>query len=67
MPLSLTRKVGERIVIDKDITITIKSIRGKKVMVNIDAPRDRIIAREERWGLGPAEPVAEETSPSSAA
>ena len=45
--LVLSRTVGEKIVIDKNITITITSIKDKKVRIGIDAPMSVTIDREE--------------------
>jgi carbon storage regulator len=51
--LVLGRKVGERIVIGKDICITVTMIRGDLVRIGIEAPRQVTILREE---LVPGEP-----------
>jgi len=45
--LVLTRLVGERILVGKDITITVLDVRGNKVKIGIDAPRDTNVVREE--------------------
>ena len=45
--LVLTRKIGETIVIDDDVRITIVQIKGKQVRVGVDAPKDTKIHREE--------------------
>ena len=45
--LVLSRKVNERIVIDKRITITIIEIRGDKVRLGIEAPLDVSVHRQE--------------------
>lgn len=45
--LVLTRKVGEKIVIDHNITVTITSIDGNKVRIGVTAPPDVSINREE--------------------
>jgi carbon storage regulator CsrA len=46
--LSLTRKLGERIVIGKDIVITVTEIYGKKgVKLEISAPKEVKIDRFE--------------------
>ena len=45
--LVLSRTVGEKIVIDKNITITITSIKDKKVRIGIDAPMSVTIDRDE--------------------
>ena len=47
--LVLTRKHGERIVIDGNITITIVEVRGDKVRIGIEAPKDVAVHREEVW------------------
>lgn len=47
MTLVLTRKVGEKIIIDDDIEITVTEITEKKVKIGISAPDDVTIWREE--------------------
>lgn len=45
--LVLTRKVGEEIIIDNNIRVTITQIKGDKVRIGIDAPSDVRIDRQE--------------------
>jgi carbon storage regulator len=46
--LVLQREVGERIVIAKEIIVTILGIKGRRhVRVGIEAPKDIVIDREE--------------------
>jgi carbon storage regulator len=45
--LVLTRRVGETIVIDHDIRVTIVSVRGERVRLGISAPKLVQVDREE--------------------
>ena len=45
--LVLTRKRNEAILINDDITITVVEIRGDKVRLGVDAPKDVPIHRKE--------------------
>ncbi|WP_312934768.1 carbon storage regulator CsrA [Pseudomonas sp.] len=45
--LILTRKVGEVIVINDDIKVTILGVKGMQVRIGIDAPKDIQVHREE--------------------
>jgi carbon storage regulator len=45
--LVLSRKTGEGIVLDKDITIDILSIDGDRIRIGIQAPREMRIYRKE--------------------
>ena len=45
--LVLTRKVGEEIIIDGMIKVTITAIKGDKVRIGVTAPPDVRIDREE--------------------
>ena len=45
--LVLTRRIGETIVINGNIRVTIRSISGHQVKVGIDAPREVSINRQE--------------------
>jgi carbon storage regulator CsrA len=50
--LVLTRKLGEKIIIDGNITLTVVEVRGKGVGLGIDAPKAVRILREELVGQG---------------
>jgi carbon storage regulator len=60
--LVLTRRIGEQIVIDGDITVTVMAIRGDKVRLGISAPPlvcvDRSEIHERRLAPRPAVPRA---------
>jgi carbon storage regulator len=45
--LVLTRKLGERIVIDDQITVTVLEIHGQRIRLGIEAPKEIPIKREE--------------------
>lgn len=45
--LILARKVGQRIVIDGDIEITVVEVRGDQVRLGITAPRSVAVHRKE--------------------
>ncbi len=45
--LVLTRRVGERIVIGDDVTVTVLEVRGDQVRLGVDAPREVQVFREE--------------------
>ncbi len=45
--LVLSRKVGERIQVGDEITVTVVRIAGGSVRLGIDAPKTMPIAREE--------------------
>jgi carbon storage regulator len=47
--LVLTRRVGQRFILDGGIVIEITDIRGDKARVGIDAPKGIGIYREEVW------------------
>ncbi len=45
--LVLTRKIGEKLVIGDNITVTVVQVNGNKVRLSIDAPSDVRILRGE--------------------
>ncbi|HZU36829.1 MAG TPA: carbon storage regulator [Gemmataceae bacterium] len=45
--LVLSRKVGERLLIGDNISVTIVSISGYRVRLGIEAPEDMAVLREE--------------------
>lgn len=47
MSLILTHRIGETIVIGKDIRVTVTMIDGRKVHLAIDAPREFPVDRQE--------------------
>ena len=47
--LILTRRVGETIRINDDISIQVLSVSGQQVKIGIVAPEDVAVHREEIW------------------
>jgi carbon storage regulator len=45
--LVLTRKPGERIVINDHITVTVLKVQGHQIRLGIEAPKEIPIKREE--------------------
>jgi carbon storage regulator len=45
--LILTRRIGETLMIGKDIQVTVLGVRGNQVRIGVNAPRDVIVDREE--------------------
>ena len=45
--LVLSRRIGERLVIDDSITITVVEIRGGHIRLGIEAPREVPVVRRE--------------------
>lgn len=45
--LALTRRVGESLVLDNDIEITVLEIRGEQIKLGINAPKEVPVYRKE--------------------
>ncbi|MGM0560681.1 MAG: carbon storage regulator CsrA [Pseudomonadota bacterium] len=45
--LYLTRKIGESVIINDDITVTVVDIRGKSIKLGFTFPADASVLREE--------------------
>ncbi len=45
--LILSRRCGESIIVDDEVTLTVLSIKGKQVRIGIDAPDHVSVHREE--------------------
>jgi carbon storage regulator len=45
--LVLTRRIGEKIVIGDNVTVTILGAKGNQIRIGIDAPREVKVNREE--------------------
>lgn len=66
--LVLTRKVNESLVIGEDVVITVVDIKGDKVRLGIEAPKEIPVARSEIAGNAtasrekPKPPTASDTN-----
>ena len=47
--LVLTRRTGESVIIDNNITVTVLGGQGNQVRLGIDAPKEIGVHREEIW------------------
>lgn len=45
--LILTRRVGEKLIIGENVTVTILGVKSNQIRIGIDAPRDITVNREE--------------------
>jgi carbon storage regulator len=45
--LVLSRKVGEKILIGDNVSITVVRVQGDKVRIGVEAPEDVVVLREE--------------------
>jgi carbon storage regulator len=45
--LILTRRVGETLMIDDDVTVTVLGVKGNQVRIGVAAPKDVAVHREE--------------------
>jgi len=45
--LILTRRVGEAVVIDEEVTVTVLGVKGNQVRIGVNAPKNVSVHREE--------------------
>ena len=45
--LILTRRVGETLCIDDDVTVTVLGVKGNQVRIGVNAPKEVVVDREE--------------------
>jgi carbon storage regulator len=45
--LILTRRVGETMMIDDNVTVTVLAVKGNQVRLGVNAPKDMAVDREE--------------------
>jgi carbon storage regulator len=61
--LVLTRRVGEEIIINDDICVTVVAVRGSRVRLGIKAPRETLVDRREIHETRIAQRVAAKPPP----
>ena len=60
--LILTRRIGESVKINEDITVTVLGIKGNQIRIGIDAPKHVSVHREEIYQRLKKEEFDEEES-----
>jgi carbon storage regulator len=60
--LILTRRIGEKLIVGGNVTVTVLSIRGNQIRMGIDAPREVKVHREEIYQKIQAEQAERKTS-----
>jgi carbon storage regulator len=60
--LILTRRIGESVKINEDITVTVLGIKGNQIRIGIDAPKHVSVHREEIYQRMKNEELDEEES-----
>jgi carbon storage regulator len=45
--LILTRRVGEKLMVGDEITVTVLGVKGNQIRIGVDAPKDTAVHREE--------------------
>lgn len=45
--LILTRRIGEKLVIDDNVIVTVLGVKGNQIRIGIEAPREVQVYREE--------------------
>jgi carbon storage regulator len=45
--LIVTRRVGETVMVGRDVTVTVVGVRGGQVRIGVNAPKDVTVHRKE--------------------
>jgi carbon storage regulator len=56
--LVLSRKVGERVIVDGDVVIEILEVKGRRIRLGIEAPAHAAVLRDELSAAGEPAPPA---------
>ena len=61
--LILTRRIGETVMIGKDVSITVLRVKGNQVRLGVNAPKEVSVQREEIFQrMGDGEQVETESA-----
>jgi carbon storage regulator len=60
--LILTRRIGEKLIVGGNVTVTVLSIKGNQIRLGIDAPREIKVHREEIYQKIQAEQAEKKAS-----
>lgn len=66
MSLVLTRRIGEAVVIDEEVTVTVLGVKGTQVRIGVNAPKSVSVHREEIFEKIRSERPAMPNPPASA-
>lgn len=60
--LILTRRIGESLMIDDNVSVTVMGVQGNQVRLGINAPREVAVHREEIYRRIQLEKTADNTN-----
>jgi len=47
--LILTRRIGESLIMNDDIKVTVLGVQGNQIRIGVDAPKEVSVHRQEVW------------------
>lgn len=64
--LILSRQIGEAIVVDDDVIVTVLGVKGNQVQIGVNAPKELSVHREEIYQRIQAEKCGKDVQPRKA-
>ena len=61
--LILSRRTGESLMVGDDVVVTVLGIKGNQVRLGVNAPRDKVVHREEVFKKVSEKPAGRFRSP----